>query len=477
MLCFHGKSRTMMTPQTVGFRIGDAVEVTSNEEGFVGSYYEATIVGQLTTGDAYVVEYKNLVTDDFSAPLTENVPLVQIRPQPLQVQSTFFDMYQVVDAFDNDGWWVGQITGEYRNSYYVYFEHYGKRVCYGVGAFSYLPMHSGIHGEIRISSSYYATRVLFNYECPEVFAFKDRFLTPIRTISSRSRNTGSGSLETMSNENITMTSLMDIYDDKKVGEFWVVGEITDIQPDWYFIACANKGCGKKIQEINEQMYCKSCDIQSPDEIIKYKLVIDVLDDEQDGQLILWDNVCSPLLGFTASELKGKYSEEGCMPNEIEGLIGKTMKFMIVTREDQFRVCLETRKMISGNHFPGFCHFTPFVPPSINTKNAPPSTPKTQKENLQRLRPSPEIHLVVAVDLPVAATRAASPESRGLHWTAWRFIPSICLSLPHELLRRKVGDSTGLLAGSTAALPRFAIIVRRRRCFAQIRPCVPYSLLL
>nr|GLL42197.1 DUF724 domain-containing protein 3 [Ipomoea trifida] len=124
MLCFLGKSRTMMTPQTVGFRIGDAVEVTSNDEGFVGSYYEATIVGQLTTGDVYVVEYKNLVTDDFSAPLTENVPLAQIRPQPLQVQSTFFDMYQVVDAFDNDGWWVGQITGEYRNSYYVYFGHY-----------------------------------------------------------------------------------------------------------------------------------------------------------------------------------------------------------------------------------------------------------------------------------------------------------------------------------------------------------------
>nr|GMC79991.1 replication protein A 70 kDa DNA-binding subunit B-like [Ipomoea batatas] len=191
-------------------------------------------------------------------------------------------------------------------------------------------------GEIRISSSYTATRVLFNYECPKLFAFKDRFLTPIRTISSRSRNTGSGSLKTMSNENITVTSLMAIYDDKKIEEFWVVGEITDIQRDWYFIACANKGCGKKIQEINDQMYCKSCDQQSPDEIIKYKLVIDVLDDEQDGQLILWDNVCSPLLGFTASELKGKYSEEGCMPNEIDGLIGKTMKFMIVTRDDQFK---------------------------------------------------------------------------------------------------------------------------------------------
>nr|GMD17674.1 replication protein A 70 kDa DNA-binding subunit B-like [Ipomoea batatas] len=137
-----------------------------------------------------------------------------------------------------------------------------------------------------------------------------RFLTPIRTISTRSRNTGSGSLETMSNENITVTSLMNIYDDKKIGEFWVVGEISDIERDWYFIACVNKGCGKKLQVINDQMYY--------------------------GQLILWDNVCSPLLGITASELKGKYSEEDCMPNEIKGLIGKTMKFMIVTREDQFK---------------------------------------------------------------------------------------------------------------------------------------------
>nr|GMC86746.1 DUF724 domain-containing protein 3 [Ipomoea batatas] len=86
------KISTMMSLQTVGFRIGDAMEVASNDEGFEGSYYEATVVGQLTTGNVYIVQYKNLMTDDFSAPLTENVPLAQIRPQPPQVQSTFFNM-------------------------------------------------------------------------------------------------------------------------------------------------------------------------------------------------------------------------------------------------------------------------------------------------------------------------------------------------------------------------------------------------
>nr|GMD23953.1 DUF724 domain-containing protein 3 [Ipomoea batatas] len=78
--------------------------------------------------DVYVVQYKNLVTDDFSAPLTENVPRAEIRPQPQQVQSTFFDLYQEVDAFDNDGWWVGQITGKIGNRYYVYFENTGEEI-------------------------------------------------------------------------------------------------------------------------------------------------------------------------------------------------------------------------------------------------------------------------------------------------------------------------------------------------------------
>nr|GMC67649.1 replication protein A 70 kDa DNA-binding subunit B-like [Ipomoea batatas] len=135
-----------------------------------------------------------------------------------------------------------------------------------------------------------------------------RFLTPIRSISSRSRISGSGTIEALSSENITLTSLKDIYDNKKVGEFWVLGEILSVESEWYFNACMNKVCGKKLQDCTDQMYCKPCNTYSPDGIIKYKVVIDVLDDDQDGPLVLWDNVCSTLLGVTASELKEKYSK-------------------------------------------------------------------------------------------------------------------------------------------------------------------------
>nr|GMC51088.1 replication protein A 70 kDa DNA-binding subunit B-like [Ipomoea batatas] len=182
-----------------------------------------------------------------------------------------------------------------------------------------------LYGEVRISSSYTATKIMFNYECPEFFKFKEslpRFLTPLWSISSRSRISGSGTIEALSSENITLTSLKDIYDNKKV-------------------------CGKKLQDCTDQMYCKPCNTYSPDGIIKYKVVIDVLDDDQDGPLVLWDNVCSTLLGVTASELKEKYSKDGCMPNEIKDLIGKTMMFRIVTRNDQFKYSGNTAFTVLG----------------------------------------------------------------------------------------------------------------------------------
>ncbi|XP_019171078.1 PREDICTED: uncharacterized protein LOC109166641 [Ipomoea nil] len=157
-------------------------------------------------------------------------------------------------------------------------------------------------GEVKISSSYTATKILFNYECLEFFSFKERLI-------------GSGSVGAMSIQNITVSSLKDIHDEKKVGQFWVFGEIRDIQQDWYFTSCRNKNCGKKLQQSEDKMYCKPCNKKWPDGIIKYKLVIDILDDDQDSELILWDNVCTPLLGVTASELKVKYSKEWKMMRE------------------------------------------------------------------------------------------------------------------------------------------------------------------
>ncbi|XP_060188056.1 protein AGENET DOMAIN (AGD)-CONTAINING P1-like [Lycium barbarum] len=115
------------------FQKGDAVEVASQEYGFIGSYYTATIISCL--GDYhYKVKYKTLLTDDESAPLECIVTAAEVRPvQPDQheiMSENNFRMYDMVDVFANDGWWFGFISGKIGQEYYVYFPTTADNIAY-----------------------------------------------------------------------------------------------------------------------------------------------------------------------------------------------------------------------------------------------------------------------------------------------------------------------------------------------------------
>ncbi|KAK7857476.1 duf724 domain-containing protein 3 [Quercus suber] len=89
-----------------------------NQVGFVGSYYVATVITN-KGNHSYVVHYRNL-------PLTEIVAADELRPMPPKVSATRFSLYDAIDAYDNDGWWVGTISEKQgSNYYYVFFNTYG----------------------------------------------------------------------------------------------------------------------------------------------------------------------------------------------------------------------------------------------------------------------------------------------------------------------------------------------------------------
>ncbi|KAF3443906.1 hypothetical protein FNV43_RR13596 [Rhamnella rubrinervis] len=113
----------------MAYRIGDQVEVCSKEDGFLGSYYEATVISQVDT-NSYRVKYKELLENDKSGPLVEKVMKEEIRPMPPKITDAAFAYLDEVDAFDNDGWWVGKITGKKGSAYYVYFETTGQEIAY-----------------------------------------------------------------------------------------------------------------------------------------------------------------------------------------------------------------------------------------------------------------------------------------------------------------------------------------------------------
>ncbi|KAK6913651.1 Agenet-like domain [Dillenia turbinata] len=91
------------------FSEGTLVEIRSDEEGFHGSYYGATIISFLGN-DRFMVEYKTLLSDDRSEFLKEAVDAQSIRPFPPKIHVEQFKQHETVDAWYNDGWWTGVVS-------------------------------------------------------------------------------------------------------------------------------------------------------------------------------------------------------------------------------------------------------------------------------------------------------------------------------------------------------------------------------
>lgn len=110
------------------FERGDRVEITNNEEGMAGSYFTANIIASLSNKD-YIIQYKTLLKEDSSGPLREVVSTDHIRPVPNEIVVSKYSVLDTVDAYDNDGWWVGKIIENMGSKYLVHFEN-NEKVAY-----------------------------------------------------------------------------------------------------------------------------------------------------------------------------------------------------------------------------------------------------------------------------------------------------------------------------------------------------------
>ncbi|KAJ8898996.1 hypothetical protein K2173_008819 [Erythroxylum novogranatense] len=119
--------------ETPLFNRGSEVEVRSDEDGFGGAWFPATIVeftppksSSKKRRKGFVVQYKSLVTDDESRPLTENVDPNLVRPSPPQETENgvqVFEENEAVDAWYRDGWWNGIVCKVLEASRYrLYFD-------------------------------------------------------------------------------------------------------------------------------------------------------------------------------------------------------------------------------------------------------------------------------------------------------------------------------------------------------------------
>ncbi|XP_075080473.1 protein AGENET DOMAIN (AGD)-CONTAINING P1-like [Nicotiana tabacum] len=98
------------------FEKGDEVEVASQEYGYI-------VV--LTTQQLLFLLLALIITES-----KEIVTAGEIRSVPPQHPENNFRLYGIVDAFDNDGWWLGFITGKIGTKYVVYFPTTADEVAY-----------------------------------------------------------------------------------------------------------------------------------------------------------------------------------------------------------------------------------------------------------------------------------------------------------------------------------------------------------
>ncbi|RDX75289.1 DUF724 domain-containing protein 2, partial [Mucuna pruriens] len=117
-----GGSSSATATATAFFKPGTAVEVSSEDEGFRGSWFSGTIIRRLAS-ERFLVEYDNLMADEESSKhLREVLGLRHLRPLPPVETGREFKFGDEVDAYHNDGWWEGHITEELENERFaVYF--------------------------------------------------------------------------------------------------------------------------------------------------------------------------------------------------------------------------------------------------------------------------------------------------------------------------------------------------------------------
>uniref|UniRef100_A0A169WPG3 Methyltransferase n=3 Tax=Daucus carota subsp. sativus TaxID=79200 RepID=A0A169WPG3_DAUCS len=104
------------------FKKGAQVEVNLEEPGFRGSWFTGTVIRAVTKKTRKLfIEFDTLRSDDGSKPLRELVDVILARPIPPRERFRSFK-FEEVDAYYNDGWWEGVITGVHEDDRYtVYF--------------------------------------------------------------------------------------------------------------------------------------------------------------------------------------------------------------------------------------------------------------------------------------------------------------------------------------------------------------------
>ncbi|XP_031108610.1 uncharacterized protein LOC116013091 [Ipomoea triloba] len=208
-----------------------------------------------------------------------------------------------------------------------------------------------VDSEVRISSSYTATKVLFNLDCQEFADFRNSLkanCSPIRSISMVSY----GHSANNSQSPMVVSTIRDLYERAEEGYYCVPGTIVSIESGkkWFYNSWRKPGCFKSLIFTETYYYCETCKTNWVEGNVRYRVVVRVLDKTSDAPFLLWEKDCFDLLGISAYDLKTKYSMAKMhVPTEFDQLRNKCMVFRINLKNEHIRNPTKPISVLSVMH--------------------------------------------------------------------------------------------------------------------------------
>ncbi|XP_019168339.1 PREDICTED: uncharacterized protein LOC109164042 [Ipomoea nil] len=166
-----------------------------------------------------------------------------------------------------------------------------------------------VSSEVRITSSYDATKLWFNEDFEEFLEFKSNMKsenTPMKSLSTGTLHSQSVGISDFKSAGLIVTTCYDLKKTQVDGEYYVAAEILglDLDDGWYYGT------------------------------VRYKVVIMALDKSGDAPLLLWDREVAELVGIPACLLYQKYKEADVkVPPELDVIV--EMKMLFKTYSDRF----------------------------------------------------------------------------------------------------------------------------------------------
>ncbi|XP_031120890.1 uncharacterized protein LOC116024128 [Ipomoea triloba] len=217
--------------------------------------------------------------------------------------------------------------------------------------------------EVKITSSYDATQLLFNGDSTEFVEFRERFVqTPLKSLTSNSAYSygnsaysyGNSSGGDLSSSKMRIITISDIFQNREVGEFWVPTQIIGIESDvddWFYQSCKDPGCNKKVELINGMFQCGKCSSRYDDCIYRYKIKVRVVDVKGTAPFLLLDREALDLVSVRADELLAKQPKVMIkIPKELKTMVGRGLFFKVNVQKNQLDNLSHAIPVMSMKHF-------------------------------------------------------------------------------------------------------------------------------